>query len=158
SFANAGRTDMDLAALAVVAQSDGKLLIARSGIRRLNADGSMDQSFHAAATPGAAIIVGGDGNPIVAATLGAPDVGFELVRLKRDDAPAALLTLRTSTISSGNFTTLKLDMTYRDEDKVNVGSLDDKDMQIRLPDGSTRKARLVSVNKPTNGRVRHAIY
>ena len=53
SFANAGRTDMDLAALAVVAQSDGKLLIAGSGIRRLNADGSMDQSFHAAATPGA---------------------------------------------------------------------------------------------------------
>src|SRR5206468_6008915 len=88
----------------------------------------------------------------------APDVGFELVRLKRDDAPAALLTLRASTISSGNFTTLKLDMTYRDEDKVNVGSLDDKDMQIRLPDGSTRKARLVSVNKPTNGAIRHAIY
>ena len=152
----------------MAAQSDGKLLVTGfGGLGRYNADGSIDESFgnrgqasgdFSAFSSLAAVTVGSDGNPLLGGSRTLPGPSFGVVRLWRDEAPAALLTLRTSMITTTSFTTFKLDLTYRDDGSVNVASLDDNDIQIRLPDGSTRKARLLSVNKQSNGGIRHAVY
>jgi hypothetical protein len=130
---------------------------------RFNSDGSLDDSFDGdgiaehvlddgndqatslALGPDGSIYVGGTTRDVAA---GSPDdstARFLVARVWRDDAPAALfqsVTLRKSKTAGMIFR-----VTYRDDHAVKLASLDNSDLQIVSPDGSTRKAYFVQADK-----------
>jgi hypothetical protein len=89
-----------------------------------------------------AILVGGDTAPLDGnGSLLQTERDFTIARLWREDAPAALfhsVTLRKSKTAS-----LQFQVDYRDDERVKLSTLDDRDLQIVLPDGSTKKAYLL---------------
>jgi hypothetical protein len=151
-------------------QSDGKLLVTgvegmptaqhKFFVARYNADGSFDDTF---ATNGVAtlsltqqgnvprsltvgtdgsILVGGDEVPVDSQ---GEDIStlqqFTVARLWREDAPAALF--HSVTLRKSKTAPLQFQIDYRDDERVKLSTLDDRDLQIVLPDGSTKKAYLL---------------
>ena len=49
-------------------------------------------------------------------------------------------------------------MTYRDDDAVDVNTIDDNDIRVIFPDGSIHRARLLRVDQSGPGKVRVAHY
>ena len=141
--------------------------IAPTLIARLNLDGTLDTSFGSAGSEhldtsdlgGFTDLVSGsvepDGSILV---LGLANGKMQLARYFSGDAPGSALTFkhgRRSPAAGSNV--FEFTITYRDPDGIDLSTLDDRDVRVDGPGGSTRRARLVNVNKTPDGQV-HARY
>lgn len=152
--------DSDLGAIAM--QSDGKILAAGHHnkerrytgttdsfqlVRRLNPDGSFDETFGGGGAGRAVfdfdggeldrvqrVLLAPDGTILA---VGASDSEITLARLWRDDGPAA------QAIASGLFapqsSPYRFRINWRDDQGVDLSSLDNGDVKAVAPDGSTRR-------------------
>jgi uncharacterized delta-60 repeat protein len=172
-FGNGGVADVAVSSMIpkdMFRQSDGKLLVTgvegtptaqhKFFVARYNADGSFDDTF---ATNGVAtlsltqqgntprsltvgtdgsILVGGDEVPVDSQGEDITQLQqFTVARLWRENAPAALF--HSVTLRKSKTAPLQFQVDYRDDERVNLSSLDDRDLQIVLPDGTTKKAYLL---------------
>jgi hypothetical protein len=148
-------------------QSDGKVVVAAwvdsrgIDVVRYNRDGTRDATFgdggyaHAELLGffGEAVAIHTDGSILV----GGVESGYSAVaRLWRDDAPATTLSRPALTRPGTN--PYRFQVTWRDDDAVDVSSLDNSDLRVLAPDGSTLRAYLVSLDHYTNGALRTATY
>src|SRR5688572_7821701 len=136
---------------------NGGIVFAGDGfhISRVAKSGSIDFTNELDPSgPARALATGPDGSIVV----GGDDAGaLALARLWPDDGPLAQLTPRL--VRGSLDRPLYFTVTWRDDEAVDVSSLDDLDLRILLPnDGGTRKARLHSVDSNTDGQVRAARY
>jgi uncharacterized delta-60 repeat protein len=152
----------------LVVQADGKAVgVARDALGsvqvtspvlvRYNADGSLDASVQLQATPAwtdpversqalDALALSADGTILVVGD------SYPLTRVFRDEGPAGRLEAGSVTRAMAT-SIFKFGITWRDDDGVDLDSLDNGDLEILTPAGGRMVARVISKTQQPNGSV-----
>jgi len=81
---------------------------------------------------------------------------LELARLFSSAGPVAVAHARR--ITQAGTTACRFTVTYRDDGQVDRSTIDSDDLRVVLPDGSTRKVRLVDIATTSDSGIRVATY
>ncbi|CAN5686133.1 hypothetical protein BH09PLA1_BH09PLA1_14490 [soil metagenome] len=75
------------------------------------------------------------------------DAIYELQRLWRDDAPAAIATVKNITLANR---TVAIDVAYRDDGAIDISTVDSRDLRVTGANGYVKYARFDSIVSSTN--------
>src|SRR5262249_40456217 len=81
---------------------------------------------------------------------------LELARVFASAGPAA--TAHARRITQAGATSYRFTVTYRDDGKIDRSTIDSDDVRVVLPDGSTRKVRLIDIATTSDSGIRVATY
>jgi len=81
----------------------------------------------------------------------------DYIEFIRKEAPTTA-TLAASNVSESNDSTYAFNVTYTDDDGINISTIDSSDVEVTGPNGFSQLAQLVTVNSSTNGSPRTATY
>jgi uncharacterized delta-60 repeat protein len=138
-------------------QADGKLIAVSQSpetadnplLARMNVDGSTDEVVRLDVDPNITTI------PLTLALSrdGTILTGFQnnVARVFRDDAPAGRF--EGGTLRDARTGPYKFSVVWRDEDGIDIDSLDNGDVQVRTPGGSNMAAKLISKTLMDDGSV-----